>query len=317
MSDWSQIRDEIKARLRLSDIVGRKVLWDRRKSQPARGEYWACCPFHNEKSASFHVLDREGYYKCFGCGAGGDAVEFVMQTENRSYREAMEMLAEEAGVELPKPSSHEREAAQKRATLHEVIEKACAYFEESLRLTGGEVARAYLKKRGLPADVIKEFRLGYAPDGGHALIDYLKSHGVETQQMRAAGLLAHREDEARDLMRHRLIFPITDGRGRVIAFGGRALRDEQQPKYLNSPDTELFHKGRTLYNFARARARVASHNPPSLREGAGGGFRRAQQAPTWALPLKGREKEVPEGGARRAPSTASRLLPRERGGEEE
>ena len=258
MSDWSQIRDEIKARLRLSDVVGRKVQWDRRKSQPARGEFWACCPFHNEKSASFHVLDREGYYKCFGCGAGGDAVEFVMQTENRSYREAMEMLAEEAGVDLPAPSPHEREAAQKRATLHEVLEKACAFFEESLRLSGGEIARSYLKKRGLPADVVKDFRLGYWPDGGHALIDHLKTHGVEIAQMRAAGLLAHREDEARDLMRHRLIFPITDGRGRVIAFGGRALREDDQAKYLNSPDTELFHKGRTLYNFARARARPKS-----------------------------------------------------------
>ncbi|MFZ1988391.1 MAG: CHC2 zinc finger domain-containing protein [Alphaproteobacteria bacterium] len=268
MSDWSQIRDEIKARLRLSDIVGRKVMWDRRKSQPSRGEFWACCPFHNEKSPSFHVLDREGYYKCFGCGAGGDAVEFVMQTENRSYREAMEMLAEEAGVELPKPSAYEREQAQKRATLHEVLEKACVFFEESLRLSGGEVARAYLKKRGLPADVVKEFRLGYAPDGGHALIDYLKSHGVEIAQMRAGGLLAKAEDEARDLMRHRLIFPISDGRGRVIAFGGRALRNEQQPKYLNSPDTELFHKGRTLYNFAKARGRVASQpNRPSLDGG--------------------------------------------------
>jgi len=176
----------------------------------------------------------------------------------------MEVLAEEAGVELPKPSAHEREQAQKRATLHEVIEKACVYFEECLRLSGGETARAYLKKRGLPPEIVKEFRLGYWPDGGHALIDHLKSQGVDIPQMRAAGLLAHREDEARDLMRHRLIFPIADGRGRVIAFGGRALRDEQQPKYLNSPDTELFHKGRTLYNFARARARVAATSRPSL-----------------------------------------------------
>ena len=259
MADWSHIRDEIKERLRLSEIVGRKVLWDRRKSQPGRGEFWACCPFHNEKSPSFHVLDREGYYKCFGCGAGGDAVEFVIQTENMSYREAMEMLAEEAGIELPKFSREAEEQAQARASLHEVLEKAAVYFEESLRLSIGEAARAYLKRRSLPAEIIKEFRLGYWPDGGQALIDHLKTQGVELEQMRSVGLLANREDgEARDHMRHRLIFPITDGRGRVVGFGGRALRDEQQPKYLNTGETELFHKGRTLYNFARARGRVAS-----------------------------------------------------------
>jgi DNA primase len=254
MSDWSLIRDQIKERVRLSEIVGRKVAFDRRKSQPGRGEFWACCPFHSEKSPSFHVLDREGYYKCFGCGAAGDVVGFVMDTENRSYPEAMAMLAELAGLELPKPSAAEREKAVARASLHEILERAAKFFEQVLGAKEGNEARAYLEKRGLPRETWAKFRLGYAPGNSRALMDHLKGAKISVEEMRAAGLLSSREEPA-DLFRNRLMFPITDGRGRVIAFGGRALEADAQIKYLNSPETELFHKGRTLYNFAAARRR--------------------------------------------------------------
>lgn len=257
MSDWSLIRDQIKERVRLSEIVGRKVTFDRRKSHPARGEFWACCPFHSEKSASFHVLDREGYYKCFGCGAGGDAVEFLIQTENRSYPEAMEMLAELAGLELPKSSAAEREKAAARAGLHEILERAAKYFEQMLAAREGTEARAYVERRGLTREIVQRFRLGYAPGSGRSLMEVLKAGGISIEDLRRAGLLSSREEPA-DLFRNRLMFPITDGRGRVIAFGGRALEADAQIKYLNSPETELFHKGRTLYNFAAARRRPAA-----------------------------------------------------------
>lgn len=256
MSDFALIRDQIKARVRLSEIIGRKVAFDRRKSQPSRGEFWACCPFHAEKSPSFHVLDREGYYKCFGCGAGGDIVNFIMETENRSYRETMEMLAELAGLELPKPSPEAVAQAKARASLHEVLEHAAQFFEHALAANEGANARAYLDRRGIPRETQARFRLGFAPGSGHALINHLKAEGIGHDQMREAGLLSSR-DEPNDLMRNRLIFPITDGRGRVIAFGGRALEADPQIKYLNSPETILFDKGRSLYNFANARKRVA------------------------------------------------------------
>jgi DNA primase len=254
MSDWTLIRDQIKERVRLSEIVGRKVAFDRRKSQPGRGEFWACCPFHSEKTPSFHVLDREGYYKCFGCGAAGDVVGFVMDTENRSYPEAMEMLAELAGLELPKSSAADREKAEARAGLHEILERAAKFFEQAFVAKEGTEARAYLEKRGLLRETWAKFRLGFAPGNGHAVMDHLKAANISVEEMRAAGLLSSREEPA-DLFRNRLMFPITDGRGRVIAFGGRALEADPQIKYLNSPETELFHKGRTLYNFAAARRR--------------------------------------------------------------
>lgn len=261
MSEWEFFREQIKERVRLSSIVGRKVRFDARKSQPARGEFWACCPFHSEKSPSFHVLDGDGFYHCFGCHESGDVVRFIMATENRSFREAMEMLAEEAGIDLPKPSPRAQAEAQQRASMHEILENAAKFYEASLKRTEGDVARDYLRGRGLAPEVWATFRLGYAPGGGHALIDHLKAQGIEHTQMRAAGLLAKKEQPA-DQMRNRLMFPIMDGRGRVIAFGGRALEVNAQVKYLNSPETELFNKGRTLYNFSAARKRSAASGTP-------------------------------------------------------
>ena len=254
MSDWVFVREQIKERLTLSDIVGRKVRFDARKSQPGRGDYWGCCPFHSEKTPSFHVVDREGFYKCFGCGASGDAFTFVMETENCSISEATERLASEAGVALPKRDARTVQAEQKRLTLHGILERTAQFYQDQLKSEEGEVARTYLRKRGVPVELWQQFRLGYAPNDGAALLRHMKAANVPAQDLREAGLLTSR-DEPSPLLRGRLTFSISDSRGRVIAFGGRALREGQQPKYLNTGDSPVFHKSRALYNVETARSR--------------------------------------------------------------
>jgi DNA primase len=255
--------DDIRARVPISDVVGRKVTWDKRKSNPGRGDYWACCPFHGEKTPSFHADNRRGRYHCFGCGASGDHFTFLVEQEGLSFPEAVAQLAAEAGLPLPErdPDAERREA--RRASLHEVMEKAARFFEEELQGPEGAKARAYLRERGLSAAIQKRFRIGYAPASRNALKEHLANAGITQEQMIEAGLLIAGEDIAVsfDRFRDRVMFPITDFRGQVIAFGGRALSSEAQAKYLNSPETPLFHKGRVLFNgqAARAASRRGAH----------------------------------------------------------
>uniref|UniRef100_UPI003BA9F255 DNA primase n=1 Tax=Stappia sp. TaxID=1870903 RepID=UPI003BA9F255 len=247
--------DEIRARLPLSEIVARRVSWDRRKSQPARGDFWACCPFHQEKTPSFHVDDRRGRYKCFGCGASGDHFRFLTETEGLAFPEAVERLAEQSGVPLPAPDPREAARAERRAGLAEICEMAARFFQEQLTLSGGEAARAYVARRRLKPETLREFRIGFAPSARDALKRHLVSKGVPEADMIEAGLVI-RPDDGRasyDRFRNRLMIPIQDDRGRVIAFGGRTLDPDGQPKYLNSPETPLFHKGQMVFNFHRAR----------------------------------------------------------------
>ena len=249
------VLDDIRARLPLSEVVGRRVTWDRRKSQPNRGDFWACCPFHQEKSPSFHVDDRKGYYHCFGCGATGDHVRFVMETEGASFPEAVERLAADAGVAIPAadPVSARREEARKG--LAEIVALAADFFEASLRSPAGAGARDYAGRRGLSPETIREFRIGFAPAERDALKRHLLTKGVEEAAMEEAGLVG-RPDDGRpsyDRFRGRLMIPIHDLRGRVVAFGGRALAADQEPKYLNSPETPLFQKRTLLFNAHRAR----------------------------------------------------------------
>lgn len=249
--------DELRARLALSDVVGRRVSFDRRRSQPGRGDWWGCCPFHHEKTPSFHVDDSKGFYHCFGCGAGGDVVKFVMETEGLSFPEAVERLAREAGLPLPERTPRAAAAEKARASLHEVVEKAAAFFEAQLWGSAGATARAYLESRGVQADTARLFRIGFAPSARHALGQHLATQGVELAQALAAGLLIQPENATPyDRFRNRLIFPIEDRQSRVIAFGGRALDAGAPAKYLNSPETPLFHKGAVLYNWHRARRAV-------------------------------------------------------------
>jgi DNA primase len=248
--------DELRNRLSLSDVVGRKVLWDKRKSNAAKGDFWAPCPFHQEKTPSFHVDDRKGFYYCFGCQAKGDAISFVREVENVSFIEAVEILAREAGVPMPE-QHHDPEAAERKdrlTRLAEVMEQAVQLYGLSLRAAVGQGAREYVARRGLTAEILKRFEIGYAPDARHHQTQIFKDKGVLDEAI-AAGLLIKPDDGggAYDRFRGRLMFPIRDVRGRCIAFGGRALDAGAKAKYLNSPETDLFHKGHTLYNHASAR----------------------------------------------------------------
>ena len=241
--------DDLRARIGLADVIARRVKLTRKGREQA-----GLCPFHAEKTPSFTVSEEKGFYHCFGCGAHGDVIGFVMRTEGLSFPEAIERLAAEAGIAVPVTTPEEKKRARRQATLLEVMEAACAWFESRLHAAGGGGAREYLTGRGLDAGSIARFRLGYAPDDRSALKSALAGAGMDEALLIEAGLLIRPEDGGApyDRFRGRITFPITDPRGRVIAFGARTMGDGQ-PKYLNSPDTPLFNKGRILYGMATAR----------------------------------------------------------------
>lgn len=247
--------DEVRDRVPISAVIGSRVTWDRRKTSAQRGDWWACCPFHGEKSPSFHCEDRKGRYHCFGCGVSGDHFKFLTELDGMSFPEAVERVAEMAGVVLPVRDVQAEQRERARSTLTDVMEMATAFFQERLQSADGAKARAYLRKRGLNSVIQQAFRIGYAPDGRNVLKEHLASKGATREQIEAVGLVVHGADipVSYDRFRDRIMFPIEDSRGRVIAFGGRALSKDAPAKYLNSNDTELFHKGNVLYNFARAR----------------------------------------------------------------
>jgi len=261
--------DELRSRVSLAQVVGRKVVWDERKSNRGRGDLWAPCPFHQEKTASFHVDDRKGYYYCFGCHAKGDAIGFVRETENVDFIEAVRILAAEAGMAMPERDPQEQVRADRRDTLFEVMEMAVRHFRMSLKTAAGAAARDYLAGRGLDEEVLERFGIGFAPDGWQGLWDHLTGRGVAAQAILDCGLArpGQRGKAPYDTFRNRIIFPIRDGRGRCIAFGGRAIDPGDNAKYLNSPDTELFDKSRTLYNLAPAREAAGKGAPLIVAEG--------------------------------------------------
>lgn len=247
--------DEIRQRLPIHEVVGEQVIWDKRKSQPGRGDYWACCPFHGEKTPSFHADDRKGIYHCFGCGVTGDHFRFLTEKGGMSFPEAVEKLAGMAG--LPMPARDERTEAREEArrTLYDVMEMATQYFEAALAHNIGARARGYLHERGVSPHSQQRFRIGFAPDSRNGLKEHLAQNGVSAKDMEDTGLVASREDDPLpyDRFRNRVMFPIADLEGRIIAFGGRALSEDVPAKYLNSPETELFKKRLTLYNGKDAR----------------------------------------------------------------
>ncbi len=256
--------EEILRRTDLVQLVGRRVKLVRKGRV-----MWGCCPFHQEKSPSFKVENERRTYKCFGCGAGGDAFKWLMETEGLSFPEAVERLAGEAGVELPKWSAEDEAREQKKKSLYEVVEAACAFFEAQLRAPVGQAARDYLKSRGLDEAAARQFRLGYAPGGNATLIEHLKTKNITVDDMIAAGL-ARPADESRgmrDFFFNRVTFPISDARGRLIAFGARALEADAKPKYINTGETGLFSKGHNLYNFASARPAALKAGTIILAEG--------------------------------------------------
>ena len=250
--------DEIRDRVPISDVIGRRVSWDKRKTNTSRGDYWACCPFHGEKTPSFHCEDKKGRYHCFGCGVSGDHFRFLTELDGVSFPEAVQQIADMAGVPMPERDPEAERREQIRSTLYDVMDMAVAFFETQLQESAGAKARAYLRDRGLTGQTQKTFRLGYAPDSRNALKEHLAQKGATKEQIEACGLVVFGDDipVSFDRFRDRIMFPIEDARGRVIAFGGRALSSDVPAKYLNSPETELFHKGRVLYNFRRAREAV-------------------------------------------------------------
>jgi DNA primase len=245
-----RLLDEIKSRLRLSDVIGRTV-----KLRRQGREYVGLSPFTKEKTPSFFVNDDKGQFFDFSSGKTGDLITFLQETERLSFPEAVERLAAEAGVALPAQDPRGAEEDRKRQGLQDWLAMAATWFEGELRRPGGQAARAYLERRGLKEEDWRRFGLGYAPADRTRLKDYLIAKGARPAELVEAGLLIAPEDGGApyDRFRERIIFPIADGRGRVVSFGGRALDPNARAKYLNGPETPLFHKGRVLYGMASAR----------------------------------------------------------------
>lgn len=246
--------DELRARVSLAAVAGQRVTFDAKKSNPRKRDYWACCPFHVERTPSFHVDDAKGFYHCFGCGAKGDAIGFVMAIDNLTFTEAVARLAAEAGLALPARQGKGEEESVRLKALCEALEKAARFFTAALAGREGEAARAYLEGRGVGPELQEAFGLGFAPQGGSSLYEHLRREGFETDLLAEAGLVvAEGGRPPYDRFRDRIIFPIRDAHGRLAGFGGRTLkRDPKVPKYLNSPETPLFRKGAMLFNLDQA-----------------------------------------------------------------
>lgn len=233
---------EVRGRTSIVGVVGQTVKLKRRGN-----EYWGCCPFHHEKTASFSVSDEREYYHCFGCGAHGNVFEFVQKILGMTFVESVEYLARQAGMEMPQASRQDYERERRKAGLGEALEAACLFYEEQLQKPAGRPGLYYLQRRGLSEEIIKRFRLGFSPSG-NALKAHLRREGFDEDILVEAGLLIRPSngESPYDYFRNRVMFPIADRRGKIIAFGGRVL-DDGEPKYLNSPDTPVFSKGDNLY----------------------------------------------------------------------
>ncbi len=239
--------DDLRFRVRLTDVIGRKV-----KLVRAGREWKGCCPFHTEKTPSFYINEDKGFYHCFGCGANGDVIRYLTDAEGMGFMDAVKELAAQAGMEVPRDAPEDIAKQERARSLHDVMEQAAQFFQDQLAGIGGSSARSYIGTRGLSAATSAQFRLGFAPDSRTALRTALLAKGFSEDQLVEAGMLIAVDDkQPYDRFRGRLMFPIRDPKGRVIAFGGRIL-GTGEPKYLNSPDTPLFDKDRQLFNFDQA-----------------------------------------------------------------
>ena len=265
-----EVIDAVRERTDILAVVQQRVAL-RKKG----GNHWGLCPFHDEKTPSFSVNASMGIFRCFGCNEGGDVFKFLQKTQGIGFTEAVRELAQAAGVEVPERrlTPDERHKIAKRASLLDVCDMAGAWFHSQLLTsTEGKAARDYLEGRGFSMDTIKVARLGYAPDGWQGLLNHLHGQGVSPQQAVAAGLARQKEGTGRsyDLFRGRLIIPIRDGRGRVVAFGGRVLEGigpPDAPKYVNSPETEIYQKSKILYGLSAARSSITSRGRLLIVEG--------------------------------------------------
>lgn len=256
--------DKLRSQILPSEVVGKKV-----KLKLRGKEFTGLCPFHNEKSPSFTVNDQKGFYHCFGCAAHGDIITFMMQSEGLEFPEAVQRLADDFSIEIPQVKTNF--SAQKEEKIERdylMLEKICQFFEKSFQEGQGREARNYLDKRGISKDTIKKFRLGYAPNSYEATHKFLQAEGFSDAEILKSGIIGKNDKQKLyDKFRHRVIFPITDKKNRVIAFGGRILNSEDFPKYLNSAETEIFKKNHTLYNFFHARKSIFEKKYAVIAEG--------------------------------------------------
>ncbi|TAL40296.1 MAG: DNA primase [Alphaproteobacteria bacterium] len=263
--------DEIRARVPLSSIIGKRM-----KLTRAGREFKGCCPFHKEKTPSFTVNDVKGFYHCFGCGAHGDVLGFLMDHDNLQFMEAVEQLAGLAGMQVPKPTKEEAQKFQKQMSLYDLMEAAAKWYEHQLHEKQNKKIVEYLIERGLSLETIKTFRLGFAPDGDE-LKRYLEKAGYKIDDMKEAGLFKESERKKGEIypfFRGRVMFPVQDFQGRVVAFGARVLPeshggppDKSAPKYINSPETSIYHKGKMLYGLSRARKVIGDGETVIVVEG--------------------------------------------------
>jgi DNA primase len=258
--------EQLKSSIDIVKVVGEYV---RLKRIGATGRYVGLCPFHQEKTGSFSVNQTRQFYKCFGCGVGGDVLKFVQEIEGFTFPEALKTLAERNGIAMPKRSEYADADSKLRGALFEIYAIAAQAFRENLRGPAGAEARGYILKRGIGAESIEAFELGYAEASGQALVRLLGERSFSREQVEASGVVRKREDGSGyfDFFRGRLMFPIHDESGKVIAFGGRAMRDQDQPKYLNSSETPIYKKTSVLYNLHRARGAMRASNRAVLVEG--------------------------------------------------
>ncbi len=265
--------DELRGRINLSDVIGKKMRLTR-----AGREFKGCCPFHNEKTPSFYVNDDKQFFHCFGCGAHGSVIDFVMRLENLSFPEAVENLAMSVGMQVPRSAPEDIEKAKREKSLYTLMDDAAKWMEEQLRKPENKTAYDYIIERGVPEDILHSFRVGYVPADMQAMRKYLSLKGYSDAQMIEAGLIKTSE-KAKDpyaFFRERVMFPVPDRRGRIVAFGGRVLPDHLRapdrgdftpPKYINSPDTPIFHKGKMLYGEPHARMAASEGQPVIVVEG--------------------------------------------------
>jgi len=257
-------KEQLKSSVDIVKVIGEYVRL--RKSGVSR--YTGLCPFHNEKTPSFSVHATHQFYKCFGCGASGDVLKFVMEFEHVSFPEALKLLAERNGIPMPKRAEYADPETRLRAAVHQMQDLAQEAFREQLAGPAGAEARRYLEKRGVSADVAEQFGLGYAERSGRGLVRLFEKHEFTAAQMEQSGLLAKREDGSfYDRFRNRLMFPIHSESGKVIAFGGRALDPNDEPKYLNSADSPIYKKSTVLYNLHRAKEGMRKAHRAVLVEG--------------------------------------------------
>ena len=260
---YTEAIDEIRNRLDILDVVQSRVVLKKRGTN-----YWGCCPFHNEKTPSFCVSPQKGIFKCFGCGEGGDAISFLMKINNQSFNEVIKDLAQQFGIELPAYNADSKKYGDEKRKIKDILEKACKYYHNNLlTLDEAKPALEYLEKRGITKEIIDEYKLGYSKKGYTELISHFKSDYTPDILEKAGLTVKTEKSENIDRFRHRIMIPIRDESSNVIAFGARAIEANQNPKYLNSPDTVLYNKSRILYGIDTAKKQIMADDYVVIMEG--------------------------------------------------